>query len=69
MTTGPRIGARLGREAEAKAALLALDDAGGLRNMVAAANGSWLDELRPSRSRSRLLSGPAWWSPPSRVRP
>lgn len=74
------IGARLGREPQAKAALLALDDAiaasrdrrrgrglrvllvidreaGGLGNMVAAAGGSWLDELLAITGAENVLTG------------
>jgi iron complex transport system substrate-binding protein len=74
------VGARLGREAEAKAAVTALDDAiagartrrrghglrvlividreaGGLGNMVAAANGSWLDELVAITGAENVLTG------------
>lgn len=76
------IGARLGRDVEAKAAITALDDAiaasrtrrrgrglrvlividreaGGLGNMVAAANGTWLDELVAITGADNVLTGTA----------
>jgi len=76
------VGARIGRDAEAKAALAALDDAiaasrdrhrgrglrvlividreaGGLGNMVAAATGSWLDELLAITGAENVLAGTA----------
>lgn len=74
------VGSRLGRDAEAKAAVTAMDDAiaasrrrkrgaglrvlividreaGGLGNMVAAANGSWLDELVAITGADNVLTG------------
>jgi iron complex transport system substrate-binding protein len=74
------IGVRLGREAAAKAAVTAIDDAiaaartrkrggglrvlividreaGGLGNMIAAANGSWLDELVAITGADNVLTG------------
>lgn len=76
------VGSRLGRDAEARAALMALDDAiaasrtrhrgrglrvlividreaGGLGNMIAAANGSWMDELVAITGAENVLTGTA----------